>query len=273
MAQDPVLSALEHHADGLTQARRVCVAFSGGLDSTVLLHAAGRCFAGRVTALHVNHGLQPGAQAWAEHCQTLCAQWKIALESVELQLDDRKRDATRDPGAERADGVEAAARVARYHWFESRLEPGDVLLMAHHQDDQAETLLLRLLRGAGPQGLAAMPVSRSLGRAELLRPFLELPRRDLQAYAAEHALRWIDDPSNQDLRFDRNYLRHAVIPQLEQRWPGYRATLSRSAKQLREQNEHFPGPALDTVHNSFGDPGFALATLPREPTLAALALR
>lgn len=261
MAQDPVLQAVERHAATLERAAAVYVAFSGGLDSTVLLHAVSACFSGPVTALHANHGLHKDAGLWANQCGQLCVRWNIPFSSTRLQLH------------EGGDGIEAAARTARYRWFESCIEPGAVLLMAHHQDDQAETLMLRLLRGAGPQGLASMPVARPLGDGSLLRPLLDLPRRDLQAYAKDHDLGWIDDPSNADTRFDRNYLRQEVMPLLAKRWPGYRSTLSRAASQLRELSEHLPGPVLKTVYGSMGDPGFAIEDLPLEPALAALTLR
>ncbi|EED33493.1 tRNA(Ile)-lysidine synthetase [gamma proteobacterium NOR5-3] len=245
----------------LERAAGVYVAYSGGLDSTVLLHALATSFSGLVTALHANHGLHDDAELWARHCAELCDQWKVSFRSTRLQLNDT------------GDGVEAAARSARYHWFETCVEADAVLLMAHHQDDQAETLLLRLLRGAGPQGLGSIPTTRALGHGSLLRPLLDIPRSDLAGYAAQHKLSWIDDPSNTDTRFDRNYLRQEVMPLLAGRWPGYRSTLSRAASQLRELNEHLPGPALPTVHGSLGDPGFQVEDLPREPALAALALR
>lgn len=261
MAQDPVLQAIERHAATLDRAAAVYVAFSGGLDSTVLLHAVNARFSGPVTALHANHGLHNDAERWADQCAELCARWNIPFSSTGLQLH------------EDGDGVEAAARTARYRWFESCIEPGAVLLMAHHQDDQAETLLLRLFRGAGPQGLASIPVARPLGHGSLLRPLLDLPRKDLQAYASDHDLAWIDDPSNADTRFDRNYLRQQVMPLLAKRWPGYRSTLSRAASQLRQLNEHLPGPVMKTVYGSLGDPGFAIDDLSPEPALAALTLR
>ncbi|MFT4769617.1 MAG: tRNA(Ile)-lysidine synthase, partial [Glaciecola sp.] len=261
VAQDPVFQAIDRHAATLTGASRVYIAYSGGLDSSVLLHALAAYFSGPVIALHANHGLHRDAEVWSAQCADLCAQRNIPFTSTLLKVDDAGR------------GVEAAARTARYHWFESQVEAGGVLLMAHHQDDQAETLLLRLLRGAGPEGLAAMPVTRSLGHGSLLRPLLDLPRSDLEVYAASNDLVWIDDPSNVDTRFDRNYLRQAVMPLLARRWPGYRSTLSRAASQLRELNEHLPGPALDTMYGSLGDPGFLLEDLPQEPALAALALR
>ncbi|EAQ96992.2 tRNA lysidine(34) synthetase TilS [Congregibacter litoralis] len=261
MSQNPVLLALEECRSQLSAAGQLFVAYSGGLDSTVLLHAAHKTCPDRLVALHANHGLQAEARRWQAHCEAFCEQLGVAFASTELSLEPA------------GSGMEAAARDARYRWFEDRIGRGGVLLMAHHQDDQAETLLLRLLRGAGPDGLAGMPQHRALGAGSLLRPLLSLPRRALKEYAEESGLSWVEDPSNGDMRFDRNYLRREVMPLLERRWPGYRSTLSRTAAQLRERNEHLPAPRLSTVQGCFGDPGFLVAALPEEPALAALALR
>ncbi|MFK8041354.1 tRNA lysidine(34) synthetase TilS [Congregibacter sp.] len=260
MAQSPVLHAITQHAATLAAARRVFVAYSGGLDSTVLLHAVAKNHPDAI-GLHANHGLHGDAMRWAQHCEEVCKGLDIAFDSTALAIVDA------------GEGIEAAARTARYRWFETILSEGDILLMAHHQDDQAETLLLRLLRGAGPEGLSGMPLSRTLGSAVLLRPLLGLPRTDLEAYAEDHALVWVDDPSNSDIRFDRNYLRQELMPLLAQRWPGYRATLSRAATQLRELNEYLPAPYLAVVTGSLQDPGFRVSDLPDEPALAALSLR
>ncbi|WOJ95383.1 tRNA lysidine(34) synthetase TilS [Congregibacter brevis] len=260
MAHSPVFHAIAQHAATLAAARRVFVAYSGGLDSTALLHTVAKSYPNAI-GLHANHGLHGDAKRWAQHCEEVCQGLDIAFESTELVIVDA------------GEGLEAAARTARYRWFEELLSEGDVLLMAHHQDDQAETLLLRLLRGAGPEGLSGMPVSRRLGSAALLRPLLGLPRAELKAYAEAHGLIWVDDPSNSDVRFDRNYLRQELMPLLAQRWPGYRATLSRAATQLRELNEYLPAPYLATVTGSLQDPGFQVNDLPDEPALAALSLR
>jgi len=261
VAKDPGLRAIDLYGRAFASDLPVFVAYSGGLDSTVLLHALQTRFPGRLTALHANHGLHGDAGRWATECADFCNGLGVPFNSNQLSLEDA------------GDGVEASARAARYRWFEACLRRGGVLCMAHHQDDQAETLLLRLLRGAGPEGLSGMPVTRNLGNGSLLRPFLGLPRKMLESYALSRDLAWIEDPSNADRRFDRNYLRHEVMPRLAKRWPGYRATLSRAAAQLREQNEHLPAPTLTTVQNGMGDKGFAVSELPAAPALAALTLR
>ncbi len=210
----------------------VLVAYSGGLDSHVLLHAAvhGIRDEGKkslnIRAIHINHNLQPESATWVEHCRRVCQQLAVELEIVTLQL-------AIPPGS----STEAVARAARYQAFHEHLQPGEVLLTAHHQDDQAETLLLNLLRGSGPEGLAAMPESRSFAASVLLRPLLGLNRAQLQAYAQQQQLQWLDDPSNASLQFDRNYLRHAVMPRLTARWPTASRLLARSAQWQGETTE------------------------------------
>ena len=206
----------------LPPAPRYRVAFSGGLDSAVLLHALGEVrgdLPGVLEALHVNHGLHGDAGRWAEHCQRVCAGLGVPCRVV------RVADAAGSAG----ESPEAAARAARYRAFAEGLETGDAVLTAHHQDDQAETLLLHLLRGSGTRGLSAMPVRRPLGEGWLVRPLLGWPRSALRAWAGSRGLAWLDDPSNQDERFERNFLRRQVLPLLETRWPGAARVLARDA--------------------------------------------
>ncbi|CAN0506332.1 unnamed protein product, partial [Discosporangium mesarthrocarpum] len=182
------------------------VAFSGGLDSTCLLHSAAQLAltATRpLRALHINHGINADAGHWQHHCQQFCAALDVRLDSVAVELP--------------ATASEDDARRARFAVFEAQLEAGELLLLAQHLDDQLETLLLRLMRGAGPGGLAGMPGQRALGAGRLLRPWLALPRAQLLNYAQQYKLNWIEDDSNAETHFDRNYCRHEVLPTLEQR--------------------------------------------------------
>ena len=200
------------------------IAYSGGLDSHVLLHLCSRLqdlwpFA----AIHINHGLQPDSSAWAEHCRRTCASLNLPIRIITV-------NAEAAPGQ----SPEEAARNARYQALSQHLEPGEGLLLAQHQDDQAETVLLQLLRGAGPAGLAGMPVAAPLGKGKLLRPLLGIPRSALKEYAESHHLTWLEDPSNQDLSFDRNFLRHQVLPLIAKRWPAYARAISRSARHCCE---------------------------------------
>lgn len=205
----------------LPDARRCWVAYSGGLDSTVLLDLAAGLrdrLALALAAVHVDHGLNPGSAAWAQRCEGRCAALGVPL--VQRRVQVRVRD---------GQGPEAAARTARYAVLSELLEPGDLLLTAHHRDDQAETLLLALLRGAGVRGLAAMPEVAALGHGRLVRPLLPFGRADLRAHAQSRGLDWVDDPSNLDLDLDRNWLRHRILPLLAERWPAAGRTLARSA--------------------------------------------
>ncbi|WP_311238409.1 MULTISPECIES: tRNA lysidine(34) synthetase TilS [unclassified Xanthomonas] len=200
----------------------VLIAYSGGMDSSVLLHALAATPAYRdrgLRALHVHHGLHADADAWAAHCQRTCEALQVPLHIVQVQV-------ARDSGL----GLEAAARQARHAAFADLLAPGEWLALAHHRDDQAETFLLRALRASGPDGLAAMRAQRPFAAGTLWRPFLARPRAELHAYARLHALHWIDDPSNADARYDRNFLRTQVLPLLQQRWPQAAAALARSAQ-------------------------------------------
>lgn len=206
---DPAADAEEAVAAALRDvAGPVFVGFSGGLDSTALLHAASRVARAasehRIVALHVNHGLQPGADAWEAHCARVAAELGVAF-------------VVRRVAVQRRGSLEAAARRARYAAFADCLAtPGSCLLLAHHRDDQAETGLLRLLQG---RGLYGMPAERPLGAGRLLRPLLGLGRQALERYARGQGLRWIDDPSNADPVHDRNFVRHQVLPELRERFP------------------------------------------------------
>lgn len=201
------------------------VAYSGGLDSHVLLHAAVQLqqqypsLISVVRAVHIDHGLQAVSAGWAKHCEQVCAELGIEFTAFALNLE-----------VPAGSSIEAVARTARYAVFEQHLRSGEVLLTAHHQDDQAETLLLNLLRGSGPEGLAAMPESRPFAGSVLLRPLLGLSRAQLTGYALHYQLDWIDDPSNASLAFDRNYLRHEVLPKFRERWPATDRLLARAAQ-------------------------------------------
>ena len=198
---------------------------SGGVDSIVLLHLLVQLFprfSWRLSALHVHHDISPNADSWADFCTELCAKYTIPL------LVERV-----DIAPLRAMGIEAAARQLR-HAALAR-QKVDFIALAHHRDDQAETLLLQLLRGAGVRGTSSMPIFKPHRVApSLLRPLLDIDRAELMAYASHHELRWVEDGSNEDVSYPRNFLRHRVLPVLEQRFPAYRTTLARSARHFAE---------------------------------------
>lgn len=220
------------------------VAFSGGLDSTVLLHSvyhflqslhnadsqdnhtlATTATIPSLTAIHINHQLQAVSDSWEQHCQAVCDELAVPLiiKKIAVQSDGK--------------GIENAARLARYTVFEEHLTADSVLLMGHHANDQAETLLMRLFRGAGTRGAAAMPVQRSLGESQIARPLLKCRRSELAAYASLNELRFIDDPSNTDESFDRNFVRQQVLPKLEKRWPAIVSMLNRYSEHASADSE------------------------------------
>jgi tRNA(Ile)-lysidine synthase len=203
----------------------VCVALSGGVDSTALLAtlAEARLDGLRVRALHVDHGLHANAKRWAAHCRKLARRLGIPLRVASVTV-------TRERGA----SLEEAARVARYRCFAEQLRGGEVLLTAHTQDDQLETVLLQLFRGCGLPGLAAMPAVAPLGSGKLARPLLACSRPQLEAWVGTRGLPWIEDDTNLDERFDRNYLRRRVLPAVRQRWAGVGAAVARSARHAAE---------------------------------------
>jgi tRNA(Ile)-lysidine synthase len=243
------------------------VAFSGGPDSTALLHALAQLPEARarsLRALHVDHGLHAHSAAWAEHCRRFCATLGLPCEVLRVQLDNS-----------RGEGLEAAARRARYDALAAQLREGEWLLLAHHRDDQAETVLLKLLRGAGPQGLGGMRERRPFGRGQLWRPLLASSRRQLRDYVEAHQLDCIDDPSNGDTRMARNQLRREILPRLVRHWPQavdsilHSAALSRAAADaLRVQWLAAFDVLHDPAHGSlYADGWLALNPALREPLL------
>jgi len=210
----------------LVAGRPVCIAYSGGVDSHVLLHLLANTQHPQLTSIrtiYVDHGLHAESDKWREHCASVSKSLDITFESLTVSVENIDEL-----------GLEAAARQARYHAFSSALFENEVLVTAQHQQDQAETLMLQLLRGSGPSGLSAMGRESTMKGMTILRPLLGLSKADMLDYAQLHQLSWIEDPSNADLTLNRNYLRHQVFPNLESRWPAVAKTMSRSADHCRE---------------------------------------
>ncbi len=207
--------------------RHLTLALSGGADSVALLDILAQLRSNlpfSLSAIHVNHQISPNAVDWAAFCAQMCAGYNIPFQVVKVDLKRRS-----------GDSLEALARDARYRVFAE--QPADFIVLAQHLDDQAETLLLQLLRGAGAKGLSAMGERRNGLREDAphyVRPLLDVPRGRILEYAALRGLQWIEDESNADIAYDRNYLRHRVMPLLEQRFPGYRETFSRASRHLAE---------------------------------------
>lgn len=266
MRTSPLLDYLRRQLTADGDRGPLCVAFSGGADSSALLHALAQlpeAHARGLRALHVDHRLHPDSGHWAAHAAAQGAAWNIPLTVIEVQVAPDGR------------GIEAAARQARYAAFAAALAADETLLLAHHRDDQIETVLLKLLRGAGPEGLAGMRARRPLGQGQLWRPLLELPRQQLREYLQAHALRFIEDPSNADTRLSRNQLRREILPRLLTHWPHAAESILHSARLSREADDalrqHWLAAyarLLDPATGSLDAPGWlALAPGLRHPLL------
>ena len=202
----------------------VVVAFSGGLDSTLLLHALNRSkSSASLKAIHIDHGLYADSADWSAHCA-------LVAKSLDIELVTRKLELTQAPGQ----SLEAVAREARYAALADAIGLGDVVVTAHHADDQLETVLMRMLRGTGVRGLTAIHATMPFGDGVLARPLLDFTRAEIEAEATRLGLGWLEDPSNADTRFDRNFVRARILPALRERWPQAAVTASRLARQMAE---------------------------------------
>jgi tRNA(Ile)-lysidine synthase len=230
----------------------LCVALSGGVDSVALLAAlaARSRKRTRLRAVHVHHGLHANADQWSVHCSALAKQLGVPLSTLRVKV-PRTRGAS----------VEAAARDTRYEALAAELAPDEVLLTAHHEDDQLETILLQLMRGAGIPGLAAMPAAAPFARGTLARPLLTRSRAELEAWARANDLTWVEDDTNANEQFDRNYLRRRVLPLIRERWPGAAHAASRSARHVAEAKGLLDALALADVERASNGPSLSVQAL------------
>jgi tRNA(Ile)-lysidine synthase len=222
----------------------LCVALSGGVDSTALLAALAALAAKRprsfqLRALHVDHGLRPASKQWAAHCRTLARKLHVPLKVLTTKVE-----------RSRGTSLEAAAREARYGLLAAALHPGEILLTAHHSDDQLETVLLQLLRGSGLPGISAMPALAPFADGFLARPLLSRSRAELETWVREQGLTWVEDDTNVDESLDRNYLRLRILPLIRDRWPGAATAVARSARHAAEAQSLLDTLALADVDRS-----------------------
>jgi tRNA(Ile)-lysidine synthase len=228
---------------------------SGGVDSVVLLHLCQQLLQHhpdyqkhQLIAVHFNHGLQPEADSWAEFCQRLCQSYKVPYLSYNLDLTNKIQQQLLTADA----SLENLARNERYKIWRQLLNADNCLLLAHHANDQAETILYRLLRGTGLTGLAGMqPVTAYYG-SQIMRPLLNIPKAEIVSYAAAHSLEYVADPSNYDNKFSRNFLRNQVIPLLETRWPAVLANINRAGALAHAANSYISGMVQAQPHEFAG---------------------
>jgi tRNA(Ile)-lysidine synthase len=253
----PWLGARLRAMVGALRARRLCVAYSGGLDSGALLAALAALRSRErfvLRAVHVDHRIQPQSARWARAACARARKLRVPCRILELSIERG-----------RGESLEAAARNARYSALAAELAPDELLLTAHHQEDQLETVLLALLRGSGVRGLAAMKAVTPWAHTLLLRPLLPVTRAQLEQYVRRRALDWSEDPSNTDERFDRNYLRRAVLPLIRQRWPAAAATVSRSARHLAEARALLEQLARTALQDARDGTALSVSVLRRLP--------
>ena len=211
----------------LETAPRILIGYSGGMDSSVLLHAAAEVFPKKpILAIHINHQIHQDSDQWEAHCKDVAEELSVSFMSEKITISGDS-------------GIEEQARGARYALFENCIEPNDILLTAHHADDQIETFLFRLFRGSGFKGLAAMPMVRPLGQGQLLRPLLKYSKQELKNIALQAELDWIEDSSNTDVQFDRNHIRNEIYPKILDRWQAADKQILSVVEQFGEADELF----------------------------------
>lgn len=238
----------------INQHRHLLVAYSGGIDSTVLLHALvvlkqQTLLDLQLNAIYIHHGISQHADSWAAHCQSQCQLWNVpcAVKKVNITLE--------------SGNIEAQAREARYAEITKQMRDQTVLCTAQHLDDQSETFFLALKRGSGPTGLSAMPAESQFGNNLFLRPLLDISRQQIEQYAKENQLSWVEDESNQDTHYDRNFLRQTVLPQLNHRWPHFNQMVARSAALCGEQQQLLD-ELLNESFNQIVDESLSIAIMP-----------
>ena len=229
--------------NNLDLSKKIYIAFSGGPDSTALLHLISKMktdFEIEPQAIHINHNLSNQSGKWAEHCKNICMSLDIDLltESIEIRS--------------KGGGIESAARQSRYKIFTNILKKGEQIALAHHSDDVAETILMRMLRGTGIDGLEGPKLKRNLGAGILIRPFLNISKKEILSYLNENKLNYINDDSNKDNSFDRNFLRNKIFPLLEDRWNNFPQRFTNMSSIIRDRNSNYSDLLFEIHHELIG---------------------
>lgn len=238
-----IITSIKSTLNSMDDLKQVVIAYSGGVDSHVLMHACAQLnpiFPSLIfKAVHINHGMQSVAPKWQQHCHATADQLGIEINCISVDVINLKQD-----------GPEQAARKARYGAILELVTKHSVVLTAQHQDDQAETLMLQLLRGCGVEGLASMPLLDNFGLGFIARPFLRVNQQAILDYAQRYDLSWVEDPSNVDTNLDRNFLRQQVIPIIKKRWPAFAQTTSRTARHCAEVSDVLANMAEESITNA-----------------------
>ena len=219
--------------------KKIYIAFSGGIDSSVLVDILGKnAFKLKlnITVIHVNHNISSNSLIWMKHCKEFCSKLGLNFISEEVNI------------ISSGGGIESAARKARYKIFNKYLNNEEQILTAHHMNDVTETIFLRLLRGTGIDGLSGLEKSRKLGKGLLIRPFLEVSKKEIEEYAKENDINYIFDETNKDNEYDRNFLRNEIFPKLDARWNDFSSRVFKMSKITNERNNNF----FELLNNNYG---------------------
>jgi len=209
------------HKDPFLADKKIVVALSGGIDSVVLLHYLNKHYSDQIRVIHCNHHISDHSNDWEDFSKRLCEKLNLDIDILDLDIPQ-------------SNNLEEAARIKRYESLKASINIDEVICTAHHQNDQAETLLIQLLRGSGSRGLSAMPKLKTFGKGLLYRPFIDIEKSEIRAYAIENHLDWAEDDSNNDEKFTRNFLRHNILPQLEKLYPHVHKNIARASKHQSE---------------------------------------
>ena len=223
--------------------KKIYVAFSGGPDSSAMIHLISKMKTDMKIApqaIHINHNLSDKSADWESHCKNICLDLNIDLITESVQI-------TSEGG-----GIESAARQLRYKIFKSILKEGEQIILAHHGDDVAETILMRMLRGTGIEGIEGPKQKRNLGNGILIRPFLEISKKEILGYLKENKIDFIQDDSNKDNTFDRNFLRNKIFPLLEERWNNFPQRFNKMSSIIRDRNKNYSNLIANEYQNLIG---------------------